>query len=77
MDAQTLINLAGGAALASVGWFARQIWEAVNELRKDVHSLEVELPKSYIRRDEFADSMREIKAMLEKIFDRLEGKADK
>lgn len=77
METQTLINLAAGAALAAIGWFARQIWEAVNELRRDVHSIEVELPKSYIRRDEFAESMREVKAMLEKIFDRLEGKADK
>ena len=77
MELQAIINVAGGAALAAIGWFARQLWEAVGELRRDIHSLEVELPKNYIRRDEFTEGMNELKRMLEKIFDRLEGKADK
>jgi len=77
MELQSLLNIGVGAILAGIGWFSRQIWEAVNELRKNVHEIEVDLPKSYVRKDEFADSVKEIKAMLEKIFDRLENKADK
>jgi hypothetical protein len=77
MELQSLLNIGVGVILAGIGWFSRQIWEAVNELRKNVHEIEVDLPKSYVRKDEFADSVKEIKAMLEKIFDRLENKADK
>jgi hypothetical protein len=77
MELQFLLNIGVGVILAGIGWFSRQIWEAVNELRKNVHEIEVDLPKSYVRKDEFADSVKEIKAMLEKIFDRLENKADK
>ena len=77
MDSQMIINLAAGSVLAGLGWFARVLWEAVNTLREDLHQLEVELPSNYIRRDEFADNMKEIKEMLGKIFDKLDSKVDK
>lgn len=77
IEPQSLMNMGIGVVLAGIGWFSRQIWEAVKELRRDLHEIEVDLPKSYVRKDEFAESVKEIKAMLEKIFDRLENKADK
>jgi hypothetical protein len=77
MDHQTLINVILGVLLAAGGWFCRQIWDAVKELRADLHRIEVDLPINYIRRDEFSDGMREIKEMLGKIFDKLDGKVDK
>lgn len=77
MDPQSLINLVGGAALAAMGWFARVIWEAVAELRKDLHAIETELPDKYVRRDEYSATMMRIEGMIEKIFDRLDNKADK
>jgi len=77
MESQMMINLAAGAVLAGLGWFARVLWEAVNKLQEDLHQLEVELPSNYVRKDEFSDNMREIKEMLGKIFDRLDTKVDK
>jgi hypothetical protein len=77
MDSQMIINLAAGAILAAMGWLARVLWEAVSKLREDLHELEVELPRNYVRKDEFSDNMREIKEMLGKIFDRLDNKVDK
>lgn len=77
MDHQTLINLAGGATLTAFGWFARQLWEAVQELRRDVHQIEVDLPRSYVRKDEFTDTMKRIESIVERIFDKLDGKVDK
>ena len=77
MELQSLMNIGVGIVLAGVGWFSRQIWDAVSELRRDIHDIEVELPKTYVRKDEFVDSIKEVKAMLEKIFDKLENKADK
>jgi uncharacterized damage-inducible protein DinB len=71
VDTQSLINLAGGAALAALGWFARQVWDAVAELRKDVHQIEVELPSHYVRRDEFTEFAREIRDISKQIFDRI------
>ena len=46
MDTQTLMNIASTVAIAIGGWFAREVWGAVKELRSDLHELEVDLPKS-------------------------------
>lgn len=35
------------------------------------------LPETYVRKDDYREDVREIKAMLHQIFDRLEAKADK
>ena len=77
MDAQTTINLIGGAVLAILGWVGRSIWEAMRDLRADLHELEVEIPKSYVSKDDLIVHLNRIENMLTKIFDRLEQKVDK
>ena len=77
MDVQLIINLVGGGVLATLGWFARELWGAVKSLKEDLRDLERNLPNQYVRRDDYKDDMREVKEMLGKIFDRLENKADK
>jgi hypothetical protein len=81
MDTQMLINLALGSLLALVGWLARQLWEAVERLKSDIHELEVELPSRYVRREEFSEGIKEIKDLCRQIFDKVDSlekrKADK
>jgi|TARA_B110000503_G_C7158191_1_gene418331 hypothetical protein len=77
MDTQTLINLGGAIILAGMGWLARELWGAVKELRKDLHTIEVALPSNYIRKDEFQEGVKELKDICRQIFERLENKADK
>lgn len=77
MDTQLIVNLGGAALIGAIGWFCKAIWDAVHKLQEDIHQLEIDLPTNYIRRDEFQDSVKEIKEMLAKIFDKLDEKADK
>ena len=77
MDTQTLFNFGAGAVIAALGWFARTLWDATQKLQSSVHQIEVELPRHYVRRDEFQETMKEIKVMVERIYDKLDGKADK
>ena len=77
MDWQTMINLVGGAILAITGWFARQIWDSVQELKNDIHQIEVDLPTYYVKRVDIDSRFDKLENILEKIFDRLEQKADK
>jgi hypothetical protein len=77
MDIQTIINLGAGTALAVAGWFARQMWGAVNELRNDLSKLREELPKTYITKDDFKDGIHELKALLIAIDTKLDRKQDK
>lgn len=77
MHSQDLFNTALGVGLAALGWFARQMWEAVKELRGDLHRIEADLPKTYVMRSELDKRMDHIENMFQRIYDKLEGKADK
>lgn len=72
-----MINLIGGAVLAITGWFARQIWDSVQDLKNDIHQIEVDLPTYYVKRTDIDSRFDKLENILEKIFDRLEQKADK
>jgi hypothetical protein len=77
MDTQAIFNLIGGAAIAVGGWFARELWGAVKELRADLHKLEVELPRGYVLKDDLDKRMAHIEDMFQRIYDKLDHKADK
>jgi len=77
MDAQSLINVAGGIILTGIGWWARIIWESLQKLKEDLHELEVELPKTYVNKNDLDKRMQHIEDMFQRIYDKLEGKADK
>ncbi len=77
MDPQSLINVAGGIILAGIGWWARVIWESLQKLKEDLHELEVDLPKTYVNKNELDKRMQHIEDMFQRIYDKLEGKADK
>jgi hypothetical protein len=77
VETQSLINTALGAILAAVGWFARQLWDAVDGLKKNVHQIEVDLPKTYVMKDDLDKRMAHIEDMFQRIYNKLDGKADK
>lgn len=77
MDWQHIINIAGGAALAAIGWFARQLWDAVQNLKADMSRLELSISDNYVKKDDWKDGIKELKDMLAKIFDKLDNKADR
>ncbi len=66
-----------GVACTVIGWLARELWTAVKDLQADLIKLSVELPKTYVTRDDYREDIKGIKEMLAKIFDKLEKKADK
>ena len=77
MDTQTIINTALGLIIAMVGWFAHVLWTAVSKLREDIHEIEVQLPSNYIRKEEFHDAMKTLNDKLDRIWYKLEEKADR
>ncbi len=77
MDHQSLINIGGGLILAGIGWWARVIWDSVQKLKEDLHEIEVDLPKSYVSKNDLDKRMQHIEDMFQRIYDKLDGKADK
>lgn len=88
MDWQTVINFGLGCLVAAFGWFAREIWDAIKELRRDMKTIEQNLPEHYVRKDDFRDSMadmredmregfKDVKDLIGAVFKRLDGKQDR
>ena len=73
MDYQVLFN--GAVILASFfgGWTLNAITKSLERLDTDVRAL----PANYVARNDYREDAREIKEMLNKIFDKLENKVDK
>lgn len=72
-----MINLVAGSALTVLGWFARQLWSAIQSMQKNIKDIEVAMPTHYIRRSEVDNRFDRVETMLDKIFDRLDTKANK
>jgi len=77
MTDQAIINLIIGAVLSVLGWFARQLWDAVQDLKQDVKQIEVNLPTHYVRKEDLESRLDRIEASLNRIFEKLDHKADK
>lgn len=77
METQAIINFVVLTAVGVGGWFAREVWGAVKELREDLHDIESNLPKEYVLRVDLDKRMDHIEAMFQRIYDKLDGKADK
>ena len=77
MDNQTLMNGIFMLATGVGGWFAREMWGAVKELRRDLHGLETDLPKEYVLKVDIDKRMEHIEQMFQRIYDKLDEKADK
>jgi len=77
MDWQNVINIGIGSLLAVGGWFARQLWDAVQKLKTDISRLELTISDNYVKKDDWKDGIKELKEMLGKIFDKLDSKQDR
>jgi len=77
METQAIINFVLISAVGVGGWFAREVWGAVKELRTDLHTIESNLPKEYVLKTDMDRRMEHIENMFQRIYDKLDGKADK
>lgn len=73
MDLQTLFNIAVALAGGFGGWILNSIYRSIERLDQDVRAM----PHTYVSRSDYRDDIKDIKDMLNKLFDRLDHKADK
>ena len=77
MDTQNLINIGIGVVLPVIGWLTRQLWDAVQELKRDIIGLELHVSENYARKDDVVAKFDRIEQLLDKIYDKLDTKADR
>jgi RPA family protein len=73
MDYQVLFN--GAVVIASFfgGWTLNTITRSIERLDADVRAL----PSNYVARIDYREDIRELKEIMNKVFDRLDSKVDK
>lgn len=84
MDWQAIINIGAGSLLAVGGWFARQLWDSVKELKVDFANIRLHMSEHYVKKSE-VDNFRSdmdrrfdrIELLFDKMFERLDQKVDK
>lgn len=77
MDWQVIFNVVGAAVLSVIGWFARVLWDSVQELRKDLKQIEIHLPSTYVKKDELSVRFDRIEQLLDRLYEKMEQKADR
>jgi hypothetical protein len=60
-----------------IGWFARELYSAVNKLREDLGKLEVRISTDYVRYDRLAEVLKPLSEGIRRIEDALIHKVDK
>jgi hypothetical protein len=84
MDWQNVINIGIGSLLAVGGWFCRQLWDSVKELKADIADLKLHVSENYVKKSE-VESLRtdmdkrfdRLEQMIARLYDKIDSKADK
>jgi hypothetical protein len=77
MDIQTLINTVLPLICVAIGWFCKELWTAVQELKDDLSDIRTHLADNYIRKDDFAIRWEEVLKAVHRIEDKLDSLRDR
>jgi hypothetical protein len=77
MNLQDIFNTLIPIICTVLGWFCRELWTAVQELKSDLSKLREELPTHYVTKDDFNDRWYEVMKSLHRIEDKLDKKVDR
>jgi len=77
MDIQTLINTVLPLICVAIGWFCKELWSAVQNLKNDLHDLKSYVSDNYVKKDDFADRWEEVLKAIHRIEDKLDALQNK
>lgn len=73
MTIDQLMLWAGPILSAVIGWFLRELWAAVKELRSDLRELE----RDFVRKEDYRSDINRVHELLDKIYEKIDAKADR
>lgn len=77
MDFMQFVTGVLGIGLAVMGWFARELWDSVKQLKESLDVLRNDVSQFYVRKDDFKEFRSEILGVLQRIENKLDTKQDK
>ena len=60
-----------------LGWFMREIWSAVQDLKKDLSILREKLPQEYVQKNDYKVDLGRVYELLDRIYDKLNNKVER
>jgi hypothetical protein len=72
MDIQSLINTVLPIICMAMGWFCKELWNAVQDLKEDLSELRAHISDNYLRKDDFASRWEEVLKAVHRIEDKLD-----
>lgn len=72
MDLQQVFNIFIPIVCGVLGWFCRELWTAVQELKNDVAKLREDLPSKYVSKEDFGDRWNEVLMSLHRLEDKMD-----
>jgi hypothetical protein len=73
MDSQAVFDWIIGIGGAIIGWMLKIIWEAIRDLKTEVKDIEHQMHDDFVRRDDFKESIRDIKNDMRVGFDKVDA----
>lgn len=77
MSLEQIFIILIGVACSVIGWFANQLFRAVEKLKDDLNELQVRIGSDFVRYDRLQDMLKPILNGIEEIKESLNHKADK
>jgi len=77
MEFQNIVDTVLLIISGSIGWFAKELWSVLKELKEDLSLLKEDLPRSYVLREDYKQDIKDLKEIMGKIFDKLDNKVDR
>lgn len=74
---QSVFNFILAGVSTVLGWFLREMWSAVKELKADLAALREELPREYCIKVDLDKRFDRVESVLDKIWTKLDNKADR
>ena len=77
MNLQEVFNILVPIIFAVIGWFCREMWTAMENLKEDIAKLREELPTKYVSKSDFSDRWEEVLKAIHRIEDKIDRISEK
>lgn len=64
---QVVFNWAVGVAGFFGGWLLKVIWDAIQDLKQDIKTMDAKMHQDFVRRDDFKDAMTHVQKDMDEL----------
>lgn len=77
MNVNDILQYALTGIVGILCWFLRELWDAVQKLKNDLSETREDMHIIFVTKDDYKSDIGRVHELLDKIYDKLENKADR